>query len=191
MRPTNPLHKQDYHVEIVPLATCQELCRQYHYAKGGSNTATFRHGLFHNGNPQCLGIAWWIPPTKSAAIANFGADHWQQVISLSRLVLAPDLPTNAATFLLGQSEKLIRRDGRYPFLLTYADEWQGHKGQIYRAANWDYRGKTAPEALFLDPTGRMVARKAGPKTRTRFEMEVLGYRMAGRYSKHRFTKVLD
>jgi hypothetical protein len=32
----------------------------------------------------------------------------------------------------------------------------------------------------------MVARKAGPHTRTKAEMEALGYKMIGRYARFRF-----
>lgn len=162
------------------------MVQQYHYARGGSNTATFRHGLFLRDDPDtCLGVAWWIPPTKGAALANYPA-NWKAVLVLSRLVVHPDVPQNAASFLIMQSVKAIKRDPRWEYLLTYADEWQKHSGAIYKATNWDPLGKTKPEAVWLDAGNRMVARKAGPRTRTKSEMESLGYRMIGRYSRFRF-----
>jgi hypothetical protein len=180
------LRKADYAVRTVPLAVCQEMVSKYHYAKTGSNTAVFRHGLFHYANPiDCRGIAWWIPPTKAAALANYPAD-WKAVLVLSRLVVHPDEPQNAASFLIAQSIKLIRKDPRWKFLLTYADEWQRHSGTIYRATNWKPLGTTAPEATWLDRAGRMISRKAGPRSRTKAEMLSLGCKMIGRYSRHRF-----
>jgi hypothetical protein len=159
---------------------------KYHYARTGSNTATFRHGLFRRAEPErCVGIAWWIPPTKSAALANY-PENWKAVLVLSRLVILPDEPQNAASFLIMQSVKLIRQDPRWEYLLTYADEWQNHSGAIYRATNWTYKGKTTPEATWVDSQGRMVARKAGPHTRTKEEMLALGHKMIGRYPRHRF-----
>ena len=187
MKPNCPvLNKADYEVRTVSLTTCQAMVAQYHYAKTGSNTATFRHGLFHKDRfDECLGIAWWIPPTKSAALANYPS-NWKAVLVLSRLVVHPDVPQNAASFLIMRSVKLIRQDKRWEYLLTYADEWQKHSGAIYKATNWHYLGKTAPEATWCDAEGRMVARKAGPHTRTKGEMLALGYTMIGRYSRHRF-----
>ena len=180
------LRKADYEVRTVPLATCQEKVARYHYAKTGSNTATFRHGLFLRSQPEtCVGIAWWIPPTKSAALANY-PKNWRAVLVLSRLAVDPGVPKNAASFLIMQSVALIRQDFRWEYLLTYADEWQGHSGAIYKATNWDSLGKTTPEATWVDSAGRMVSRKAGPHTRTRAEMESLGYKMIGRFSRHRF-----
>ena len=187
MKPNcNVLKAVDYTVKTVPLQVCQDMVAAYHYAKKGSNTATFRHGLFHKDDPEtCVGIAWWIPPTKSAALANY-PENWRAVLVLSRLVVHPGQAQNAASFLIGRSINLIRKDLRWEYLLTYADEWQKHSGAIYRATNWTSLGKTKPEATWVDSEGRMVARKAGPHTHTKAEMESLGYKMIGRYSRWRF-----
>jgi hypothetical protein len=185
--PTPPLHKKQWWVQTVPLATVQQLVAQYHYAKGGSNTAVFRHGLFRRTHPDtCLGAAWWIPPTKSSAMATYHV-NWKAVLSLSRLVIVPDVPKNAASFLLMRSVAEIRKDTRWQCLVTYADEWQGHTGGIYKAAGWKYVGKTKPERVYVDASGRMVARKAGPKTRRHQEMVDLGCRCLGSFSKHKYV----
>jgi hypothetical protein len=47
---------------------------------------------------------------------------------------------------------------------------------------------TAKEATFFKD-GRMVARKAGPKTRTVQEMIDMGCVMVGRFAKHKFRHV--
>jgi len=191
VKPNGPiLRKTDYEVKTIPLAVCQEKVAKYHYARTGSNTATFRHGLFLKSDPEtCIGIAWWIPPTKSAALANY-PKNWKAVLVLSRLVVDPGVPKNAASFLIMQSVKLIRLDLRWEYLLTYADEWQKHSGAIYKATNWTPLGKTTPEATWIDVNGRMVARKAGPHTRTKAEMLALGHKMIGRFSRHRFGMAL-
>ena len=179
------LRKEDYYVSDIPLALAQEITRQYHYAHGGSNTAVYTHGLFRAGDLfNCMGIAWWIPPTKAAALATYPA-NWQGVLSLSRLVILPDVPKNACTFLLSRSVKMIDRSA-WPCLVTYADSWRGHTGTIYRAAGWEYAGETKPEPVYVKG-GRMVARKAGPVTRTRAEMEALGCELAGCFPKHKFV----
>ena len=182
----NRLKKDEWHVETVALKTAQEMVERFHYARGGSNTATYRHGLFRNGSDICMGIAWWIPPTKSAAHATY-PKNWLGVLALSRLAIHPDVPKNACSFLLARSVKMIDR-GRWPCLVTYADEWQGHSGSIYRACNWNYVGKTKPEAVFVK-AGRMVARKAGPKTRTKAEMSELGAELKGRFAKHKYVNI--
>ena len=182
----NRLHKEDWEVRDIPIAIGRSLVEANHYAKGASNTRTYLHGLFQKGSDICVGCAWWIPPTKSAALATY-PENWKGVLSLSRLVIAQGVPKNACTFLLSRSMKLIPR-GVWPCLVTYADSWRGHTGGIYKACNWEYRGTTTPESTWTI-NGVMTARKAGPHTRTKDEMLALGAVMVGRFSKHKFVVV--
>jgi hypothetical protein len=185
------LRKKDYEVQPISLETARTLVSAFHYAKGGSNTATYRHGLFKKPyffELSCLGVAWWLPPTKAAALATYPA-NWQGVLSLSRLVIVPDTPKNACSFLLAASMKRIDRV-RWPCLVTYADTWQGHVGTIYKATNWTYVGKTKPTAVWVRD-GRVIARKAGARTRTKQEMLALGCVCKGRFSKHKFTHIVE
>lgn len=182
--PGTPLRREEWFVVPVKLSVAQDLVQRFHYSHGGANTATYCHGLFNVKDPDtCVGVAWWIPPTKGAALAT-DKDNYLGVLSLSRLVLIPGLPTNSASYLLARSRALIDRT-RWPTLVTYADECQGHKGSIYRADNWEYLGLTGAEARW-ELNGRMVARKAGPRTRTKAEMQGLGATMVGRCRKHKF-----
>lgn len=183
------LHKSDWEVRSVCLEFAQRVVSIHHYAKGGSNTATYLHGLFRVGeifDEQCQGLAWWIPPTRSAAEATY-PDRWQGVLCLSRLVILPGVPANACSFLLARSRRLIDHEV-WPCLVTYADDWRGHTGAIYRADNWEYRGKTKPERTYCI-AGRMTARKAGGKTRTHAEMLAMGAQMVGSFAKHKFVRI--
>ena len=189
--PLNPygerLKKSEYEVRPVALRVAQELVAAHHYCRGGSNTGTFVHGLFLRSNPHtCLGVAWWIPPTKGAALATHPS-AWQAVLALSRLVVLPDQPKNAASFLIMASVKLIQAEGRWQKLVTYADTRMGHTGGIYRATNWKYEGLTQAESTWVTPDGRTVARKAGGHTRTKGEMQALGFRCIGKFPKLKFT----
>lgn len=183
------LRASDWEVRPVEIDTARRIVKAFHYARGASNTATYLHGLFRKGDffeGQCLGCAWWIPPTRSAAEATF-PDNWQGVLALSRLAIAPEVPANACTFLLAASRRQIDRQ-KWPALVTYADEWRGHTGAIYRADNWDYAGRTKPERLYVKD-GRMISRKAGPKTRTHAEMIALGAECIGNFAKHKFIRI--
>lgn len=182
----NRLRKNEWTVRDVEIAVARRLVEAEHYAAGASNTAVYLHGLFREGDifeEQCLGVAWWIPPTRSAA-GNLSA-NWKGVLALSRLAIRPEVPANACTFLLARSRRLIPSEV-WPCLVTYADEWRGHTGNIYRADNWKYVGKTKPERTY-QINGRMVARKAGSHTRTHAEMMALGAQMVGTFAKHKFV----
>lgn len=172
----------------LSLDFAQRLTARHHYAKGGSNTAVYVHGLFRRGDifdEQCQGVAWWLPPTRAAAEAT-DRERWKGVLCLSRLVIEPSVPANACTFLLARSRRQIDRTA-WPVLVTYADEWRGHTGAIYRADNWEYRGLTKAYPTYqID--GRLIARKAGPRTRTHAEMIALGAVMIGSFAKHKFVR---
>jgi hypothetical protein len=185
----NRLRKSEWEVRDVDIGTARNLVEQLHYAAGASNTATYLHGLFRKDAfflGQCQGVAWWIPPTRSAAEATF-PENWEGVLALSRLAIDPSVPANACTFLLARSVRRVDRK-RWPCLVTYADEWRGHSGTIYKASNWRYVGKTKPERTYVRH-GRMVARKAGGNTRTHEEMLSIGAQCVGSFSKHKFVNI--
>lgn len=175
----------DWVVGDCELDAARRLILAHHYAGGCSNTATHAHGLFRRRDWELFGVTQWIPPTRQAAASVWAVDP-DAVLTLSRMAIIPSAPKNSATFLLGRSEKLLGR--RWECLLTYADTWRGHTGAIYRASNWTYLGLTKPERVYLID-GRMVARKAGPKTRTHAEMIALGAEMIGSFPRHKFVKV--
>jgi hypothetical protein len=182
-----PLQKKDWEVKPVALAIARSLVRELHYAKNGSNTATYLHGLYPTGSfwdESCLGVAWWIPPTEGAGAATYPINP-QGVLALSRLVIHPSVPKNGCSFLLARSVRLIDRK-RWPCLVTYADDWRGHSGAIYKASNWTYLGKTNPEATYTIK-GEMRGRKAGNKTYTHVEMLERGATFEGKHAKHKFA----
>lgn len=182
------LRRADYVVEPVPWAMAREMFRAYHYTGGSGNAVVFRHGLFHRNNAMdCLGAAFWmaaVPPVARSVGANPS-----EVVTLSRLVVQPGMPTNAASFLLGGSVRLIRADGRFRVLVTYADEGQGHTGTIYRATNWGYLGATkgASGGSWVNADGKRVDRRLGPWFRSVEEMTALGYVRLPESRKHKFV----
>lgn len=169
------LRAADYEVANIPThGEAVRLVCQWHYSRSCSNTSTYRHGLYVAGlMGELVGCAVWQPPTKAAALATF-PDDWQGVLSLSRLVVAPWLPTNAASFLLGRSMRLIDRQ-RWPALVTYADTAQGHTGAIYRATNWVEVGEVPAGDTWTGPSGEQRGRKRAGVTMTVEQMRAAGF----------------
>ena len=115
----NRLRKAEWDVRPVCIDVARRMVTKHHYAAGASNTATYLHGLFRAGeifDEQCAGVAWWLPPTRSAAEATY-PQNWQGVLCLSRLVILPDVPKNACTFLLSRSRRMINASD-WPCLVT-------------------------------------------------------------------------
>lgn len=185
----------EWHIASVPLSAGAALTARYHYARGGAANAMFLHGLFLNGDPTCYGIAWWLIAPK-ASVDKYNPGGWATTLSLHRLVIHPAVPTNGASFLLGRSIRAIAERRKYGLLVTYADMWRGHKGQIYKATNWDYRGLTNPLPVWLDAAGRQRSTTNGQFGQRKVglsaaELRAMGCTLVGRYPKHVYTMALD
>lgn len=183
-KPTNPLRAEDWLVRAIDPMIGRALIARYHYAGGASTAVVACHGLIRRASGEIKGVAWWLPPTRPAAAAQWTDPN--EVLSLSRLVILPDVPTNAATFLLARSSALL--PASWKCLVTYADTERGHTGSIYRAAGWEDRGLSEPTPVWVDAQGRRVAIKA-TRTRTVAEMSALGHVFLGRFAKHRFRLI--
>lgn len=195
-KPEGPVaRREDYLVEPCPHATARALVAKHHYAKGTANTSVASHCLVRRATGEVVGAALWMPPTAGAAKGlakqRLGdAARFREVLVLSRLVVAPGEPQNAAGMLLSGSERLVRGDCRWSLLATYADEAEGHAGTIYKATNWLDDGLTQARARWQDPkTGKRVAVKS-KVNRTHATMRELGYEQLPSSRKRRFLKVL-
>jgi len=175
----------DYEVRSIKHSIGKSFIIEHHYAKGCSNTQVYGHGLFKKGEEELLGVAMWLPPTR-VACESVNREDWKKVLSLTRLAIHPTVPTNGASFLIAASIKLIKKDGRFKTLVTYADEGQNHKGMIYKATNWVYVGRTGPYVKWVNGEGKQTSAKA-TKNRTVAEMISLGMKRVGSYHKHKFV----
>lgn len=178
--------RSDYEVRDCPLSDAAALIRAEHYARGCSNTAVYRHGLYKA--DRLVGVALWLPPTKNCA-KTVHPTEWRRVLALSRLAVLPSEPQNSESLLIGASIRKIRREKKWVGLVTFADLSQGHTGKIYKATNWEDRGLTKPEPRWEDHAGRQVSRLS-TKSRTAAQMVDLGYRMVGKFPKRKFVMLL-
>lgn len=186
MKPLGPVaRKGDYEIRSAPFKIASRFIAEHHYARGGANTAVAMHGLFSKTSGRLVGVAQWLPPTKNAALSV--CSDWRAVLALSRLAIAPSEPQNAASLLIGGSIRILRRDKRWKYLLSYADLGQGHTGRIYLATNWIDRGLVKGCPAWIDPaSGRQVSKKA-TRSRTHAEMDSLGYQRVAATPKRKFV----
>ena len=196
MKPDRPVARRgDYVIAKIEHAKARQLVERYHYARGASNTSVAAHGLIRRVDGECVGAALWMPPTARAAkgLARMHLGdllRHREVLVLSRLVVAPGEPQNAAGMLLGASERLIRTDTRWSLLVTYADTAEGHTGTIYRATNWHVDGETMPRARWIEPTSGRIVAMLSTKNRTVPQMIAAGFVRGAASRKIRFVKVI-
>lgn len=106
------------------------------------------------------------------------------------MAIKEEVPTNACTFLLARSRKLIKHNGRFSFLVTFADTFKEHTGAIYRADNWTYLGLTKPTPVWVNENGQIMGKKRASENLTDEEMVALGFRFMGKFAKHKFKYIL-
>jgi len=83
-------------------------------------------------------ITYSLPPRETSK--RYGG---RVVWEMSRLWVAPEIPTNAESWLIARSVQHIKSNHRHVALLvTYADPSAGHTGTIYKASNWSPDGRT-------------------------------------------------
>jgi hypothetical protein len=188
------LNKKEWEVRVVPFDMARRLVFDHHYARSATKTGVYVHGLFRKGadflEDYCYGVAWWLPPTKAAAVKTYPEGDWRKVLSLTRLVVHPLVPKNGCSFLLSASIRLIDAH-KWHCLVTYADTWMNHTGAIYRATNWEYMGLTNPSPVYVSKHGEYMGKKRGGKNFTHEQMELMKFSYKGKFAKHKFRKILN
>lgn len=87
------------------------------------------------------------------------------VLALSRMVAVPREERSlrhVSKPLRVQMRRLIDRT-RWPVLVTFSDEGQGHTGHVYKCSGWEPTTRTKV-AVFEDESGRRCSRYSNGKT---------------------------
>lgn len=131
-----------------------------HYLSKWPAITTLALGLWCG--PFCLGMCIFADAPHQTSI-RYGGKTWE----LARLWIHDDVPRNAETWLISKAVKHIKQ--HYPdieYLVSYADPTQGHRGTIYKAANWTSDDRTdderkSPRCDYVNvATGRKYSRWA-------------------------------
>lgn len=184
--PTSPLifRKSDWVVTYCDYALAKRMIEKFHYARGCSSRSVYTFGLYLHPRflcGDCFGVTHWIPPIRSTAKKYFPNDP-NKTLCLSRMVVLDCVPKNACSFFIKHCMRLIDKE-KYKCLVSYADEWQGHVGTIYKASGWIEGHVTSPLRVYIK-NGRMVSTKKGVDgTRSHEQMIALGHKYVGRHKK--------
>ena len=129
----------------------------------------------------CGGIVFALPPRETAK--RYGGVTWE----LARLWIEDKVPGNAESWLIAQAVRHIRKHRpEVQTLVSYADPSVGHRGTIYKAANWKPDGCTdddrkTPRFDYADAsTGKKYSRRGHVP-------EGVTIKRVPRVSKHRFV----
>lgn len=161
--------KKIFHIREIDKVTCYNFVRQYHYLGEARFFCVYGYGLYYKGDEGdvCVGVATYSNPNGALALKGwFGLENSDQtVLELSRLCMLPCLNgTNATSFLLGNSMKMLVKHG-IKAVITLADASR-HIGSIYQVCNFKYYGLTDAKTDFYDAENDKAERGTMDRTKS-------------------------
>jgi hypothetical protein len=175
--------KDIFYIKEVQKSEAYEFVKTYHYLGDAKFFAKFSYALINKKTEKILGVATFSNPQGNVALKGwFGLPNTDQtVLELSRLCILPELNgTNATSYLLGGSIRLLKKEG-VRAVITLADDSR-HSGSIYQVCNFTYYGLTDKKSDFFRWDG-----KVNPRGSTK---EVQGV-WINRTRKHRYAYIID
>jgi len=143
-----------------------------HHYSAAYVAAWRRFGLYEGG--ALVGVVVFSVPPRLEALRPFPLNASAE---LGRLVLLDRVPFNAETWLVTRCAELLRPLGLAGFVM-FSDPFArvttdgrvvhvGHRGVVYMGLGACFLGQAHPDTLHLLPDGRVFARRALAKIRTR------------------------
>lgn len=149
----------------VHLSIVRDLCERFHGYRSAGGVAAYAFAVFEDGLPVAA-YAWQPPPPGAAKSVCPEAPHG--VLALSRMVAVPKAERflrHVSKPLRAQMKHEIDRT-RWPVLVTYSDEGQGHTGYVYQCSGWEKTSRRRVE-IRTDRAGARASRYSNGKTNGR------------------------
>jgi len=180
--------------------TVRKFLKKWHYSDYVNIQEKHTFCLFRDGNfgiPEMIGVCIYTRPAGPSAGQAYYPQAPDRVLELRRLCLIDDTPKNAESYFVGRTLRWLRKNTDWEFVLSYADEEQGHTGVIYRASNFKYLGKTkAGKTLEVDGkafhirTLSMLDRPYGVEINKRYKEKDPDVKILQTLPKHIYTYIL-
>lgn len=147
-----------YDLRPCSIEVVRALCEEHHGYASAGRVAVYAFAVYEDGRPVAA-YAWQPPPPGAAR--SVCPEQPAGVLALSRMVAVPRADrrlNHVSRPLRRQMRRLIDR-GRWPVLVTYHDEGQGHTGHVYMCSGWTKTTRRTA-AVYVDGTGARVSRYA-------------------------------
>lgn len=147
---------------LVSIDVVRELCEKHHGYASAGDVAVYAFAVIENGH-SVAAYSWQPPPPGSAL--SVCPEAPAGVLALSRMVAVPKAERtlkHVSKPLREQMKEKIDRT-RWPVLVTFSDEGQGHNGYVYQCSGWT-KTERRKVAVMLDETGARASRYSNGKT---------------------------
>lgn len=175
-----------YDLRECDVKTVARLCEAYHGYASSGDAATYAFAVYESCKP--VAAYAWQPPPYGAAKA-VGGTAPAGVLSLSRMAAVPKserVLKHVSKPLRRQMRRLIDR-GRWPVLVTFHDEGEGHNGFVYECSGWTPTVRVKRRYFVDASTGVRVSTYANGKTGGRQNVVPGGHTWLQRWE-HRVCK---
>ena len=176
--------KSIFYIKHIDKPLAYNFVRKYHYLEDAKFFCVHAYGLFHKRTHVLVGVATYSNPQGISSLKGWFKESNQNkdILELSRLCMLPSLNgTNATSYLLGNSMKIMHKEFGIKAVITLADSSR-HVGSIYQVCNFKYFGMTDVKSDFYTESG-----KVNPRGSTR---DVFGVWLP-RTRKHRYAYIMD
>lgn len=150
---SNPDPKYD--MRLISLVEVRSLCERFHGYGSAGNAAVYCFGVFEK--EVVIAAYAWQPPPPGAAKA-VCPEAPQGVLALSRMVAVPreERALNHVSRPLRRQMRTLIDRSRWPALVTYSDEGQGHTGYVYKCSGWEATSKES-RPFYLNDNGKRAS----------------------------------
>ena len=160
--------KKDYDVRLVNRKEIRAFIEKWHYS-GTINgvKGTYCFGLYDTTNQ----VGWWNLDNLVGAMiyGKLGmANAWRkyaedesEVLELRRLCCIDDTPKNTESYFIGKTLRILKNiNPELKCIVSYADTNYNHEGTIYKASNFEYKGKTSKGKVIVAKDGSVYHDRA-------------------------------
>jgi len=117
-----------------------------------------------------------------------GVDEKKSVTELHRLYTDDRCGKNVESWFIANAlSRLKKKKPKYRFVVSYADESEGHEGTVYKATNALYTGKAQERKFYRDDDGNLRSPRQAGENITLDMAEEKGWTVEMRKTKHRFV----
>jgi hypothetical protein len=182
-------------LRLIPISRvdAKKIIVRNHYSHTLPGGTKMSFGVILNG--RLLGaMTFGVGPFLGYKLVNEATPD--DVVTLTRLWLADELPRNSESKVLGIALRSLKRETSLKFILAYSDPIFGHLGTIYQATNWLYTGLSSAVPLYDIGDGtlhhsRSLAHQLGSHSIRYLTLQGINARIVPQSAKHRYIYFLD
>ena len=159
----------EFTVEEIPRKSTVKFIEKHHYSHNVNGVQSLYHfGLYREGNfglPTMIGAMMYAHPSMPATAAKYNPINHDKCLELRRLVCIDDTPKNTESYFIGKTLRWLKRNTDMEVIVSFADQYHGHTGVIYKATNFEHYGETSKGTILMVDGKEMHSRSLNQKYR--------------------------